>query len=193
MFCLFTSSNCIFDKKTNFTYFFSFRTQQNQIDKQYLTFWYQTIASCAIYVPTLISIFLIINFDTTGFMEEQWKCDTHIVFDSVEFKLHVLEIALMGFISLILSYNPNFLAGFESFVRNILRYIDKVLKYIVITTNLDVLKTQNLHHIFRYSKMEMKSRSQFYFSVDDILSDQKVEMRPKKSTSSACELGQSCE
>ena len=136
---------------------------------------------------------MIINFDTTGFMEEQWKCDTHIVFDSFEFKLHVLEIGLMGFITLILSYSPNFLAGFESFVRSILRYIDKVIKYIVITTNLDVLKTQNLYHIFRYSKVEMKSRSQFYLSADDILGGQIVEMRPMKSSSSACELGQSGE
>ena len=55
-------------------------------------------------------------------MEKQWKCDTHIIFDSFAFKLHVLEIIIMGFISLILSYNPDFLAGFESLVRSILRY-----------------------------------------------------------------------
>ena len=106
-------------------YFHSFSTQQNQIDRQYLTFWYQTIASVVIYVPTLIIIFIIINFDTTGFME-QWKCDSQIIFDNYEFKLYILQVISMGFISLILSYSPNFLSGFESLVKRvgqILRYI----------------------------------------------------------------------
>ena len=106
-------------------YFYSFRTQQNQIDRQYLTFWYQTIASVVIYVPTLIITFIIINFDTTGFME-QWKCDSRIIFDNYEFKLYILQVISMGFISLILSYSPNFLSGFESLIKRvgqILRYI----------------------------------------------------------------------
>ena len=39
----------------------------------------------------------------------------------------------------------------------------------------------------------MKSRSEFYLGTDDILGNQVVEMRPKKSSLSASELGQSGE
>ena len=106
-------------------HFYSFRTQQNQIDRQYLTFWYQSIASVAIYVPTLIIIFMIINFDTTGIME-QWKCDSSIVIDNYEFTLRIFKVISMGFISLVLSCSPNFLSGFESLVKR----IGKILRYI---------------------------------------------------------------
>ena len=106
-------------------HFYSFRTQQNQIDRQYLTFWYQSIASVAIYVPTLIIIFMIINFDTTGIME-QWKCDSSIVIDNYEFTLRIVKVISMGFISLVLSCSPNFLSGFESLVKR----IGKILRYI---------------------------------------------------------------
>ena len=59
---------------------------------------------------------MIINFDTTGFME-QWKCDSRIVFDNYQFQLLIFKIAFMGVISLILSCSPDFLAGLESLVR----------------------------------------------------------------------------
>ena len=116
-------------------YFYSFRTQQNQIDRQYLTFGYQTIASVVIYVPTLITIFIIINFDTTGFME-QWKCSPHIVFDNYQFILCIVKVISMGFISLVLSYSPNFLAGVESLVRKIgqiSRYLLIIIKFLGIS------------------------------------------------------------
>ena len=86
---------------------------------------YQSIASVAIYVPTLIIIFVIINFDTTGFME-QWKCDSSIVIDNYEFTLRIVKVISMGFISLVLSCSPNFLSGFESLVKR----IGKILRYI---------------------------------------------------------------
>ena len=68
---------------------------------------------------------MIINFDTTGFME-QWKCDSSIVIDNYEFKLRIAKVISMGFISLILSHSPNFLSGFESLVKR----IGKILRYL---------------------------------------------------------------
>ena len=45
--------------------------------------------------------------------------------------------------------------------------------------------------IFRCSKVEMKNRSNFYLTTDDILDNEKVEMRQKNSASGDSELGQS--
>ena len=93
-----------------------FRSRQKMIDLQYLTFWYQTIVSSLIYIPSLITIFVFVNFDIAQWMNVQ----THIVFSKYEFKLHIFTCMVMGLISLVLAYSPNYLAGFEECFQSIL-------------------------------------------------------------------------
>ena len=85
------------------------------IKLQYLTFKYQTVASCAIYIPTLATAFALVNFD------KEHKYDPQVIFNNFEFNTHIAVIIVMGLISLCLSFNPDIFKGFEECLNKVKR------------------------------------------------------------------------
>ena len=77
------------------------------IELQYKTFKWQTLASCIVYIPTLIVIMVLVNTDRS-------HCyDSEVIYNNFEFNTKHVMLIVMGLISVVLSFNPNSIKGFE--------------------------------------------------------------------------------
>ena len=78
------------------------------IDLQYKTFLWQTLASCFVYIPTIIVILVLVNTDRS-------HCyDSEVIYNNFEFNTKHVLLIIMGLISVCLSFNPNSIKGFEN-------------------------------------------------------------------------------
>ena len=98
---------------SNQKYILISRSKNDLIRQQYSTFKCQTIACCLIYIPVLILICVLVNFD------KSYSYDPQVIFDNSDFNIHIGVTILMGLISLVLSGSPNVFDGFEKCMQSI--------------------------------------------------------------------------
>ena len=80
---------------------------------QYDTFKSQTIACSVIYIPTLILICVLVNFD------KSLSYDPQVIFGNSDFNIHIISTTLMGVNSLVLSNSPDIFNGLEKCIDSI--------------------------------------------------------------------------
>ena len=89
------------------------RSKKDLIRQQYSTFRCQTVACFIIYIPVLIFMCVLVNFD------KSYSYDPQVIFNNSDFNVHIGVTILMGLISLILSGSPNVFDGFERCMQSI--------------------------------------------------------------------------
>ena len=84
-----------------------FRSRKDLTELQNITFREQTFASCFVYIPTLITILVLVN------TRKSHCYDSEVIYDNLEFNTHLIVLIAMGLISAVLSLSPNIFQGFE--------------------------------------------------------------------------------
>ena len=95
-------------KLTNSVFFSS---KKILINLQYETFWYQSFASCLVYIPTLITTLFMVNIN------KNWNYKPEVVFNNAEFNGHFIFTIILGVFSWIMSCSPNYFSGLLNCVR----------------------------------------------------------------------------
>ena len=83
------------------------------LNLQYKTFWLQNLWSTIIFVPTLVAIFVLINF------YREWNYSSNVILDNTDFNIVIFVTIAMGGFSLLLSFRVTWV----KFVRSISRCI----------------------------------------------------------------------
>ena len=85
---------------------------------QYKTFWLQNFWSTIIFVPTLIAIFVLINFF------REWNYSSNVILDNTDFNLVLFITIFMGIFSFLLSFKITWIKSIKFILRCISRLDD---------------------------------------------------------------------
>ena len=78
--------------------------KRNMIDLQYRTFYCQSMLSITIYVPTFITIAILVNFYPC------FRYDSNLILNNTEFNIAICISILTGFFSIVFARNPRWLS-----------------------------------------------------------------------------------
>ena len=82
-----------------------------RIKNQYLTFKFQSIASLVIFGLSLVVTWFFINFD------EEWSYSSTMILDNIGFNIILVTFLIVGFISALLSFQPDVNKANEAFLK----------------------------------------------------------------------------
>ena len=89
------------------------RNRRYMIQLQYNTFWLQNLCSSAIFIPTLLALFVLINF------YQEWNYNANVILDNTNFNMTVYVLVAMGVLSFVLSFNITWVKCMKRFTKAI--------------------------------------------------------------------------